>query len=189
MFRLQKNFLLLSAMALSLVLAAGPAVGASVEGAGMVYETPPVLQAGQVLPAEWLKGKRYRIEEAVPTDGFLMKFTIISDFGTFIARSPGDGGNPDKGNRRHGPAGKSVQIRRLCGGIKGLRPAVRPAGRPTDRQTRGDDQGHPGGRGAFFRPGRPGGQNRISETGGHEGTGKADRPAPGRTGGPVARRA
>ena len=35
-----------------------------------------------------LEGKRYRVEEQVPTDGFLMKFTIVSDFGTFIARSP-----------------------------------------------------------------------------------------------------
>jgi hypothetical protein len=52
------------------------------------FESPPALRAGQILPAELLRGKRYQIEESVPTDGFLMKFTIVSDFGTFIARSP-----------------------------------------------------------------------------------------------------
>ncbi|MCU0577987.1 MAG: hypothetical protein MUF69_00435 [Desulfobacterota bacterium] len=57
-------------------------------GAEKGFETPPTLKAGAVLPPELLQGKRYRIEETVPTDGFLMKFTIFSDFGTFIARSP-----------------------------------------------------------------------------------------------------
>jgi hypothetical protein len=60
----------------------------SARGAEKGFETPPTLKAGQVLPAELLSGKRYRVEETVPTDGFLMKFTIVSDFGTFIARSP-----------------------------------------------------------------------------------------------------
>ncbi|MBI5582270.1 MAG: hypothetical protein HY892_00450 [Deltaproteobacteria bacterium] len=62
---------------------------AYVQGAEKGFEPPPTLKAGAVLPGELLQGKRYRIEETVPTDGFLMKFTIVSDFGTFIARSPG----------------------------------------------------------------------------------------------------
>jgi hypothetical protein len=51
------------------------------------FETPPTLKAADVLPA-MLEGRRYRVEEKVPTDGFLMHITIASDFGTFIARSP-----------------------------------------------------------------------------------------------------
>lgn len=75
--------------ALFLLAAAGVGIGTGVWGAENSFETPPILKAGQILPAELLRGKRYQIEETVPTDGFLMKFTIVSDFGTFIARSPG----------------------------------------------------------------------------------------------------
>lgn len=66
-----------------LCLTAGPAAW----GADKGFETPPTLKAADVLPA-MLEGRRYKIEDKVPTDGFLMKFTIQSDFGTFIARSP-----------------------------------------------------------------------------------------------------
>lgn len=62
--------------------------GANAPCAEKGFETPPTLQAGEVLPGNLLKGKRYRVEDKVPTDGFLMHFTIVSDFGTFIARSP-----------------------------------------------------------------------------------------------------
>jgi hypothetical protein len=71
-----------------LMLAIGIGMAPYAQGAEKVFETPPTLKAGQVLPAELLRGKRYQIEETVSTDGFLMKFTIVSDFGTFIARSP-----------------------------------------------------------------------------------------------------
>ena len=71
-----------------LLVAMGIGTAPYAQGAEKVFETPPALKAGEVLPAKLLKGDRYRIEEAVPTDGFLMKFTIQSDFGTFIARSP-----------------------------------------------------------------------------------------------------
>jgi hypothetical protein len=71
-----------------LLLAMGIGIAPYAIGAEKDFETPPTLKAGEVLPAELLQGKRYRIEETVPTDGFLMKFTIVSDFGTFIARSP-----------------------------------------------------------------------------------------------------
>ena len=72
----------------SLLAAASLGVGSYALGAEKGFETPPTLKAGEVLPAQLLQGKRYRIEDAVPTDGFLMKVTIQSDFGTFIARSP-----------------------------------------------------------------------------------------------------
>jgi hypothetical protein len=72
-----------------LLAVAGLGVGPHALAVEKGFETPPTLKADEALPVKLLKGKRYRIEEAVPTDGFLMKFTIISDFGTFIARSPG----------------------------------------------------------------------------------------------------
>jgi len=53
------------------------------------YEKPPVLQLSQVLPkGVEAQGKLYKIEETVPTDGFLERFTVQSRFGTFTARSP-----------------------------------------------------------------------------------------------------
>lgn len=53
------------------------------------FEQPPVLKASQLLPASIKQvGARYTIDEQVPTDGFLMRFTIRSDFGTFVAKSP-----------------------------------------------------------------------------------------------------
>ena len=73
---------------LFLLAVASVGVGTGVWGSEMGFETPPTLKAGEVLPDNLLQGKRYRIEETVPTDGFLMKFTIVSDFGTFIARTP-----------------------------------------------------------------------------------------------------
>jgi hypothetical protein len=75
-------------VAFVLLATAGIGVGTGVWGAEKGFETPPTLKAGEVLPAKLLIGKRYRVEETVPTDGFLMKFSIQSDFGTFIARSP-----------------------------------------------------------------------------------------------------
>jgi hypothetical protein len=58
------------------------------QSAKMTYEKPPVLLASKLLPGQIKqKGARYVIEEQVPTDGFLMSFTIRSDFGTFVARS------------------------------------------------------------------------------------------------------
>jgi len=74
--------------AVFLLAATGIGVGTSVWGAENGFETPPTLKTGEVLPAKLFIGKRYVIEDKVPTDGFLMKFTIDSDFGTFIARSP-----------------------------------------------------------------------------------------------------
>lgn len=44
------------------------------EGAG--YEMQPVLQASQLAPAELLKGARFQVDEKVPTDGFLARFTL-----------------------------------------------------------------------------------------------------------------
>ena len=56
---------------------------------GAAFEEPPVLTASQLLPTKIKpQGARYKIDEEVPTDGFLMAFTIRSDFGVFVAKSP-----------------------------------------------------------------------------------------------------
>lgn len=51
----------------------------------VAFEKPPVLKASTLLSVELLKGPRHRIEESVPTDGFMTAFTIRSDFGDFSA--------------------------------------------------------------------------------------------------------
>lgn len=54
------------------------------------FESPPMLQAKDIAPrGVLLQGPRYRVDDAVPTDGFLASFTIRSDFGTIEARGPG----------------------------------------------------------------------------------------------------
>ena len=53
------------------------------------FEKPPTLAARDLVPAERLQGPGYRIDDAVPTDGFLATFTVRSDYGVFTARGPG----------------------------------------------------------------------------------------------------
>jgi len=53
------------------------------------FETPPVLKASDLAPAELLKGPRFHVDPQVPTDGLLTKFTIRSDFGDFEAEGLG----------------------------------------------------------------------------------------------------
>ena len=45
------------------------------------YEAEPVLKAAELVPAALLRGPRHRVDEAVPTKGFLAHFTMHSDFG------------------------------------------------------------------------------------------------------------
>ena len=52
------------------------------------YEPPPVLSAAVFLPAEALSGLHHRVADEVPSDGFVTRFTIESDFGAFEATSP-----------------------------------------------------------------------------------------------------
>ena len=54
------------------------------------YESPPVLKAADVAPRGIpLKGDRYRVDDEVPTDGYLATFTLRTDFGTVPVRGPG----------------------------------------------------------------------------------------------------
>jgi hypothetical protein len=75
---------------LGAILAAGLAAGPAGRGAAQsAYEPPATVRAGDLVPESRLQGPRYTIEEAVPTDGFLARVTIRSDFGTLEARGPG----------------------------------------------------------------------------------------------------
>lgn len=47
------------------------------------FEIPPMFEASKVLPAEWISGPHHRVRELAPSDGYLVNFTIDSDFGTF----------------------------------------------------------------------------------------------------------
>jgi len=51
------------------------------------YEPPPVFHAADLLPAAALSGPHHRVVDSVPSDGFLTRFTIESDYGTFEATS------------------------------------------------------------------------------------------------------
>ncbi len=53
------------------------------------YEKPPALDAAEIFPGIPLKGKHYTIESSVPTDGFLTRAVIKSEFGEFVALGPG----------------------------------------------------------------------------------------------------
>ena len=47
------------------------------------FEAPPVLSAKYLLPPEMISGPLFRVDEQVPTDGFMGIFTLRSDLGTF----------------------------------------------------------------------------------------------------------
>jgi hypothetical protein len=49
------------------------------------YEKPPILPAKDIVPAAILTGKGYKIDDKVPTDGLLGRYTIRSAAGTFPA--------------------------------------------------------------------------------------------------------
>jgi len=49
------------------------------------YEKPPILSAKDIVPSAILAGKGYKIDDKVPTDGLLGRYTIRSAAGTFPA--------------------------------------------------------------------------------------------------------
>jgi hypothetical protein len=53
------------------------------------FETPPVLSAAKTVMDQPLKTDVYKIEEPVPTDGFMAQFSISSPQGEFTASGPG----------------------------------------------------------------------------------------------------
>ncbi len=62
-----------------------PSLRAADVDAAAGFETPPVLRASELWPAEVLQGPRHRVREEVPTDGFARHYRIESDFGAFEA--------------------------------------------------------------------------------------------------------
>lgn len=52
------------------------------------FETPPVLRASDVLPAELLKGRNHTVSQHVMNDGYMNHFSIQSRFGQFDVISP-----------------------------------------------------------------------------------------------------
>ncbi len=69
-------------LAVVLLASAGP-------GKASEFETPPVLDAGEIAGDIPLFCKNYTISEAVRTDGFMATYTIASPFGEFSASGPG----------------------------------------------------------------------------------------------------
>jgi hypothetical protein len=54
-------------------------------GAQTGYEAEPVLKAKDLVAADLLKGPHFTVDDRVPVKGFLARFTIRSDYGTFQA--------------------------------------------------------------------------------------------------------
>jgi hypothetical protein len=67
---------------------AAPAAAAMLVGLALAadYEPNPVLKASQALPASLVSGPHFKVDEAVPTDGYTPAYTIQSDFGKYDAR-------------------------------------------------------------------------------------------------------
>jgi hypothetical protein len=53
------------------------------------FEAPPVLSATETLTTQPLESDAYTIEDTVPTDGFMARYSITSPYGTFSASGPG----------------------------------------------------------------------------------------------------
>jgi hypothetical protein len=69
------------ALALMVIVVMGGAATASWAQSG--YEAEPVLKAKDLVAPELLKGPNFTVDERVPVVGFLARFTLRSDFGTF----------------------------------------------------------------------------------------------------------
>lgn len=65
-----------------LLLAGGPGMAAAGQSP---FEVPPVLKASDLVGPELLKGRRFRVDEKVPTSDLVARFSLRSDFGTFEA--------------------------------------------------------------------------------------------------------
>jgi hypothetical protein len=63
-----------------LSLAAGALVAVA---AAASYEPHPVFKASEILPKQLVAGPKWKIEENVPTDGYVLHFKITSDFGSY----------------------------------------------------------------------------------------------------------
>ncbi|MHB8069015.1 MAG: hypothetical protein ACYDIC_14085 [Desulfobaccales bacterium] len=48
------------------------------------YESPTNRRASEVLPSRLLSGPHFRVQDRVVADGYLFRFTVSSDYGTFL---------------------------------------------------------------------------------------------------------
>ena len=53
------------------------------------YEKPPSIPFNTAFPDVAIKGEHYSVKTSVPTDGFLTRAVIKSEFGEFVALGPG----------------------------------------------------------------------------------------------------
>ena len=72
---------MISALAMIAVLVMGGAAATS--WAQSAFEREPVLKAKDLVAPELLKGPNFTVDERVPVVGFLARFTVRSEFGTF----------------------------------------------------------------------------------------------------------
>lgn len=49
-------------------------------------ETPPILQASEILKPEIVKGAHHSVQESVPTTGFLNQYTLESNYGVSVVK-------------------------------------------------------------------------------------------------------
>src|SRR3989304_4649518 len=73
---------------LALALVSGPLLAVTVAGAAE-YEAPQNRSAKDILPVGMLKGQQYQVRDLVVADGYMHRWTVDSDFGTF--EGGGDG--------------------------------------------------------------------------------------------------
>ena len=71
----------------TLVLVVACGFAALSAGGAVPYEEPPVVEAGDLLPAELLKGPHHTVDSGIPTDGFMAYVTIRSDYGVYKTAS------------------------------------------------------------------------------------------------------
>ena len=131
-------------------MAMGSAVTHAQAPAG--YETEPVLNAKDLATPELLQGPHFTVDPKVPVKGFLERFTIRSQYGTFEAHGLAHAAHPRERGRGHRQARRPQQdqgVRR--GGGQGDR-APRHLHGQHDRPPGGDDHRLPRRRGAPLRP-------------------------------------
>jgi hypothetical protein len=64
----------------TLILLSGVALGADKTAK---YEAPTDKRASEVLPANLRSGPHFRVQDRVGADGYMLRFTVTSDYGTF----------------------------------------------------------------------------------------------------------
>jgi hypothetical protein len=83
MWPIMNRLSLLSLSALWLLVVGPVALAQTPPAPATGYELPPMFQASQTLPPGLLSGPYHRVRELAPCDGYMVRFTVDSDFGTY----------------------------------------------------------------------------------------------------------